>query len=121
LVPILRRATSLTAKAEAQQADAGTIESQLATLRSRIAADGEIILTEMEFIDDGYSGTSLVLPGMDRLRDLAYAGGIDRLARKYAYQEGCSMNFGEPGLKSSFSTIARVISPKTNSCSRSKA
>jgi site-specific DNA recombinase len=46
------------------------------------------------FLDDGYSGSTLVRPALDRLRDLAAAGGIDRLyvhspdrlARKYAYQ-----------------------------------
>jgi site-specific DNA recombinase len=78
-----------------QQADAETIESQLAALRSRIAIDDQMILPEMEFMDDGYSGTRFVRPGLERLRDLAYAGGInrlyvldpDRLARKYAYQE----------------------------------
>ena len=62
-----------------QQADAGTIESQLAVLRSRIADDGEMILPDMEFIDDGYSGKSFVRPGLEGLRDSAYAGGIDRL------------------------------------------
>jgi site-specific DNA recombinase len=78
-----------------QQADAGTIESQLAALCSRIVIDDQMILPEMEFIDDGYNVTSFVRPGLERLRDLAYAGGInrlyvldpDRLARKYAYQE----------------------------------
>ena len=46
------------------------------------------------FIDDGYSGATLVRPALERLRDLAAAGGVDRvyvhspdrLARKYAYQ-----------------------------------
>jgi len=48
----------------------------------------------LRFIDDGYSGSTLVRPALERLRDVAYAGGIDRLyvhspdrlARKYAYQ-----------------------------------
>ena len=45
-------------------------------------------------VDDGYSGTRLDRPGLDRLRDGAEAGAFkaalvlcpDRLARKYAYQ-----------------------------------
>lgn len=45
-------------------------------------------------VDDGYSGTILVRPGLERLRDQAAAGTIDRLyvldpdrlSRKYAYQ-----------------------------------
>ena len=49
---------------------------------------------ERQFVDDGYSGATLVRPAMDRLRDLAAVGGADRiyvhspdrLARNYAYQ-----------------------------------
>jgi site-specific DNA recombinase len=52
------------------------------------------MLPEQECIDDGYSGATLVRPGLERLRDVVAAGGIarlyvhspDRLARKYAYQ-----------------------------------
>src|SRR2546429_751615 len=48
----------------------------------------------MQFLDDGYSGTTLVRPALERLRDLVAAGAVDRLyihspdrlARKYAYQ-----------------------------------
>jgi DNA invertase Pin-like site-specific DNA recombinase len=78
----------------AQQADAGTIVSQLSALRARIAADGLTLSPELEFIDDGYSGSSFLRPGLERLRDVLPTGGIDRLyvlapdrlARKYAYQ-----------------------------------
>jgi hypothetical protein len=38
-----------------QQADAGTIASQLTVLRERIAADGGAMLPHLEFIDDSYS------------------------------------------------------------------
>jgi site-specific DNA recombinase len=48
----------------------------------------------MEFLDDGSSGATLVRPALERLRDAAAAGSLDRLyvhspdrlARKYAYQ-----------------------------------
>ena len=77
-----------------QQAEAHTIESQLAALRERIVADGLSLPGELQFSDEGYSGTTLVRPALERLRDVAAAGGIDRLyvhspdrlARKYAYQ-----------------------------------
>ncbi|UCC30023.1 MAG: recombinase family protein [Phycisphaerales bacterium] len=77
-----------------QQTQQGTIASQLADLRQRIEADGLAIDEELCFIDDGYSGSTLVRPALDRLRDVAYAGGFerlyvhspDRLARKYAWQ-----------------------------------
>jgi site-specific DNA recombinase len=77
-----------------QQTDAHTIASQLSALRTRVAADGFTLPDEMQFMDEGYSGATLVRPGLERLRDLVAAGGVerlyvhspDRLARKYAYQ-----------------------------------
>jgi len=77
-----------------QQTQQGTIASQLADLRQRIEADGLKIEQELCFVDDGYTGSVLVRPALDRLRDVAYAGGFerlyvhspDRLARKYAWQ-----------------------------------
>lgn len=76
------------------QTEAHTIQSQLAALRERIAAAGEPRLADLIFIDEGYSGATLVRPALERLRDIAASGGIDqlyvhspdRLARKYAYQ-----------------------------------
>ncbi len=77
-----------------QQAQAHTIDSQLAALRERIAQDGQLLLAEHEFVDQGYSGSTLIRPALERLRDAVAAGEIerlyvhspDRLARKYAYQ-----------------------------------
>jgi site-specific DNA recombinase len=77
-----------------QQAAANTIASQLAALRERVAKDGLSLHSELEFIDEGYSGATLVRPALEKLRDLIAFGTIDRLyvhspdrlARKYAYQ-----------------------------------
>ena len=77
-----------------QQSEAKTIESQLADLRARIASTGSTLSAELEFLDDGYSGATLIRPALERLRDVAAAGGIDqlyvhcpdRLARNYAHQ-----------------------------------
>ena len=77
-----------------RQADEKTIESQVADLRARVAADGLGLDDELCFIDERFSGATLVRPGLERLRDVAYAGGLqrlyvpspDRLARRYAYQ-----------------------------------
>ena len=77
-----------------QQAQAGTIASQAASLRERIAADGARLEPGHAFLDEGYSGASLLRPALERLRDAAAAGVIDRLyvhspdrlARRYAYQ-----------------------------------
>src|SRR5215212_6452134 len=76
---------------ESQQAR-GTIGSQLAVLRERVAVEGDEPVAE--FRDDGHSGARLDRPGLDALREAAEAGLIervwclsaDRLARVYAYQ-----------------------------------
>src|SRR5262249_28398301 len=77
-----------------QQAEAGTIASQVEALKERLAADGLTLDPELCFLDEGYSGNTLVRPALERLCDCAAAGAIDRLyvhspdrlARKYAYQ-----------------------------------
>lgn len=77
-----------------QQAQAHTIDSQIAALRERVSNDGLDLAEEMEFIDEGYSGSTLVRPALERLRDVLAAGALDRLyvhspdrlARRYAYQ-----------------------------------
>jgi site-specific DNA recombinase len=77
-----------------QQAQQQSIASQIAALRERIAADGYALLPELCFTDDGYSGSTLLRPALERLRDQAALGAIerlyvlapDRLARNYAYQ-----------------------------------
>jgi len=77
-----------------QQATAHTIASQLAALRERVAADGLTLRDDLSFIDEGYSGATLIRPALEGLRDAAAAGELDRLyvhspdrlARKYAYQ-----------------------------------
>ncbi|MDO9714416.1 recombinase family protein, partial [Paracraurococcus lichenis] len=77
-----------------QQAGERTIASQITALEQRVSADGLDLATLLRFVDDGYSGATLVRPGLERLRDLAAAGGLDRvyvhspdrLTRHYAYQ-----------------------------------
>jgi site-specific DNA recombinase len=77
-----------------KQAQAGTVLSQIAALEKRIADDGGEIPDDNKFIDNGYSGSTLVRPALERLRDQLAQGDInklyvhspDRLSRKYAYQ-----------------------------------
>jgi len=77
-----------------KQADELTIDSQVAALRQRIVEDGLKLDDELCFLDEGYSGHTLIRPALEKLRDVAHCGGIDRLyvhspdrlARKYAYQ-----------------------------------
>jgi site-specific DNA recombinase len=77
-----------------QQAAAHTIESQIAALSERASGDSMPVPPERQFVDDGYSGATLIPPALDRLRDLVNIGATDRiyvhspdrLARNYAYQ-----------------------------------
>jgi site-specific DNA recombinase len=77
-----------------QQAQAGTIASQIEALHERLAKENLKLEQEYSFIDDGYTGATFLRPALERLRDAAAAGAIDRvyvhspdrLARKYAYQ-----------------------------------
>jgi site-specific DNA recombinase len=77
-----------------QQEKEDTIASQLEAVTQRIAAEGFECEPEQHFVDDGCSGYILARPGLERLRDQAAAGAIDRLymldpdrlSRKYAYQ-----------------------------------
>src|SRR5690242_2633738 len=77
-----------------QQARDHTIASQVTALRERIAADGGQLEPDDAYIDEGYSGSLLLRPGLERLRDAIAAAMIeriyvlapDRLARRYAHQ-----------------------------------
>ena len=76
------------------QAQAQTVQSQLTALRERIAQEGGVLSPEHELVDEGYSGSTLIRPALERLRDAVatsevgrrYVPSPDRLARKYAYQ-----------------------------------
>ena len=77
-----------------RQREENTIASQTATLIDFARRRGYQVPAEWVFEDEGYSGASLVRPGLERVRDLAAEGQIeavlvhapDRLSRKYAYQ-----------------------------------
>src|SRR6266704_3597294 len=76
------------------QARDHTIESQIAALKERIAADGYALEPNQGYVDDGYSGTYLQRPELEKLRDAIATGCVDRvyvhapdrLARRYAHQ-----------------------------------
>jgi site-specific DNA recombinase len=77
-----------------RQKEDHTIGSQTAALLELAKSNGYLVPAEWVFQDEGYSGASLVRPGLEALRDLAAQGQIttvliyspDRLSRKYAYQ-----------------------------------
>lgn len=103
-----------------QQATAHTIASQLAALCERVAADGLTLRDDLSFLDEGYSGATLIRPALERLRDAAAAGEVDRLyvhspdrlARKYAYQALLLDEFQRAGVEVVFLNRALGQSPE---------
>jgi site-specific DNA recombinase len=71
-----------------------TIDSQIDALVQRLREEGLTLSPDLRFIDDGYSGSTVIRPGLERLRDRAVMGAFDRLyvhspdrlARSYVYQ-----------------------------------
>jgi site-specific DNA recombinase len=100
--------TALYARVSSEkQAQENTIASQVDALKTRIVSDGFRLLEEHQFIDNGYSGSNLVRPGLEKLRDQIAAGMIDkvyihspdRLSRKYAYQMILMEEFEKNGVE----------------------
>ena len=89
-----------------RQREQETIRSQTAALQAYAAEHGYVVPAEWVFEDDGYSGTTLVRPGLEAVRDLAAAGHLaavlvyapDRLSRKYAYQIVLTEEFARRGV-----------------------
>ena len=77
-----------------RQRDDNTIASQTEALIAYAEDHGYSVAPDMIIEDDGYTGTVLERPGLERVRDLAAEGRIDtvlvhapdRLSRRYAYQ-----------------------------------
>src|SRR4051794_2484385 len=90
-----------------QQARDATIASQLAALREHIAADGRQLEPDRTYLDEGCSGSSLLRPALERLRDAVAAGDIerlyvhapDRLARRHAHQALLMEEFRRAGVE----------------------
>ena len=89
-----------------KQAKDKPIDSQIAALKENITADGGTLIEDMMFIDAGVSGATLVRPELERLRDSAAVGAVDRvyllspdrLARKYAHQALLLEEFSSAGV-----------------------
>ena len=75
-----------------RQAEEMTIQSQRKDLIERIEQDQLTIEAGFEFCDEGYSGSELLRPALEKLRDRVasslidrlYVHSPDRLARRYA-------------------------------------
>src|SRR5438477_7003732 len=93
-----------------QQKEKNTIASQTAALIDFAREQGYSVPDDWVIEDEGFSGASLLRPGLERLRDLAAEGHIqavlihspDRLSRKYAYQGLLTEEFARHGVETIF-------------------
>jgi site-specific DNA recombinase len=102
------------------QAEKGTIASQTEAVVCRVVADGLSVDAELQFLDDGHSGSTLLRPALERLRDQAAAGALDRLyvlapdrlARNFALQYLLLEEFRSAGVEVVFVNHALGESPE---------
>ena len=103
-----------------QQKEDRTIASQTATLVAFASSRGYGVPAEWIFEDEGFSGATLVRPGLERVRDLAAEGQIqavlvlspDRLSRKYAYQVLLMEEWLRQGVETVFVNAPQSRSPE---------
>ena len=103
-----------------RQKEDHTIASQTAALIQFAEAEGFAVPKEWVFQDEGYSGASLLRPGLEAIRDLAAEGHIeavlihspDRLSRKYAYQVLLAEEFSKHGVVVRFVKSPSVTTPE---------
>jgi site-specific DNA recombinase len=103
-----------------KQKEENTIASQTAALIEFARNQGYDVPGEWVFEDEGFSGASLVRPGLERLRDLAAEGQVetilvyapDRLSRKYAYQILLVEEFARNGVEIVFVKAPQSATPE---------
>ena len=103
-----------------KQKEEKTIASQTAALTEFACKEGYDVPREWIFEDEGFSGASLVRPGLERLRDLVAEGQLevllvyapDRLSRKYAYQILLIEEFARNGVETVFVKAPKSDTPE---------
>ena len=103
-----------------KQREENTIASQTAALVTFAREQQFEVPQEWVFEDDGYSGASLIRPGLERVRDLAAEGLIqavliyapDRLSRRYAHQILLIEELARAGVETLFVRAPRGSTPE---------
>ena len=103
-----------------KQKEEDMIASQTAALRTFAQEQQYDVPAEWVFEDEGYSGASLVRPGLERVRDLAAEGLIeavlvyapDRLSRRYAHQILLVEEFARVGVETLVVRSPRATTPE---------
>ena len=94
------------------QEEQQTIQTQILTLKEFAKKNNYRIA--QEYIDDGWSGDTLIRPALDELRqdakkkiwDAVLIYDPDRLARRYSYQELVMDELREAGIEVIFVTVS---------------
>ena len=103
-----------------RQKEEQTIASQTSALRAYAGEHGYLVPDGWVYEDEGWSGATLVRPGLERVRDLAAQGQVDsvlvyspdRLSRKYAYQVLLLEEFARAGVDVVFVRAPLVETPE---------
>jgi site-specific DNA recombinase len=103
-----------------KQKDENTIASQTAALVEFAANNDFSVPADCVIEDAGFSGATLVRPGLEKLRDLAAEGQIqavlihspDRLSRKYAYQVLLTEELARHGVETVFLKAPQTATPE---------
>jgi site-specific DNA recombinase len=103
-----------------KQREEHTIASQTAALRVFAQEQGFSVPDEWVIEDEGYSGATLVRPGLERVRDLVAEGQVDavlvhspdRLSRKYAYQVLLLEEFARNNVQTIFIKVPQTATPE---------
>jgi site-specific DNA recombinase len=103
-----------------KQKEAHTIASQTEALRLFALQQGFCVPDDWVIEDEGYSGATLIRPGLERVRDLAAEGQIDavlvyspdRLSRKYAYQVLLIEEFARNNVRTIFIKAPQTETPE---------
>jgi site-specific DNA recombinase len=94
--------------------------SQTEALRAFAQQQGFSVPDEWVFEDEGYSGATLIRPGLEKVRDLVAEGQIDavlvhspdRLSRKYAYQVLLIEEFARNNVETLFVRAPQTATPE---------
>ncbi|MGZ4892328.1 MAG: recombinase family protein [Halobacteriota archaeon] len=103
-----------------KQREEHTIASQTAALRVFAQERGFTVPDDWVIEDEGYSGATLVRPGLERVRDLVAEGQVDavlvhspdRLSRKYAYQVLLLEEFSRNNVQTIFIKAPQTATPE---------
>lgn len=91
----MKRAAVYMRVSTARQEEEQTIENQFMELKQRVSAEGDLLLPDCVYKDEGWTGAIIERPGLDRMRSDAREGKFEilyfydrgRISRRFVHQE----------------------------------